>query len=105
MARRKKKFECNHKGFGKYCHRCDNEKNHPKAVTKPAVDANAVAAVATEVAEKRKKAERTLCPKCKSFKITKRDFTELADMSKKEFVCRECKHEFDDPGSQAPPGA
>lgn len=98
MARRKKKYECNHKGFGKFCHRCHNEKNNPKAITKAQVSATQVAVNAEAVALKRK-AERTTCPKCKGFKLTRLNFTELADMSKKEFVCRDCSFEFDAPGN------
>ncbi len=97
MARRKKKFECNHKGFGKHCHRCHNEKNNPKAITKSATIAVDVAAAADVAALAKKKAERLTCPKCKGFKLTRLNFTELIDMSKKEFNCRDCKHEFDAP--------
>lgn len=98
MATRKKKFDCNHKGYGKFCHRCHNEKNNPKAITKSSTVAVETAAAAEVARENKKKAERTTCPKCKGFKLTRLNFNELIDMTKKEFICRDCKHEFDAPG-------
>lgn len=91
----KKKFECGHKGLGKYCHRCEDVKagRIVGGKMKKAEDGSQVAVV-----EKPKEYwNRAKCPFCGGSRVKKNDINAFSDLKAFEYTCTsfECGKSFD----------
>ena len=91
---RKKKFECGHKGFGKYCHRCQDEKTgKPVGVKTKKAEVGGQPAV---MEQPKKYWNRAKCPYCGGSRVKKNEINALSRLETYEYVCTsfECGKSF-----------
>jgi len=93
--RQKNVFDCNHKGFGKYCHRCKDEKAGRIKTKKVVIDQATGQAVAAPEAPKRYW-KRAKCPFCGGSRVKKNELNVFSPLDAKEYRCTsyECGKEF-----------
>ena len=94
--RQQNKFECTHRGFGKYCHRCKDEaagRIKPKKVVVQA-DGAKVEVAASEAPKKYW--DRAKCPFCNGTRVKKNEINAFSDSNIKEYRCTsfECGKQF-----------
>ena len=94
--RQQQVFECKHKGFGKFCHRCKDEaagRIKPKKIV-VSETGEKVAVGANEPVKKFWK--RAKCPYCGGNRVKKNDINAFSAHDAKEYRCTsyECGKEF-----------
>ena len=96
--RQVQKFECTHRGFGKYCHRCKDEaagKIKPKKVVAKLPEGAEVTAEQAAASPKKywKKAK---CPYCDGNRVKKNEINAFSANDAKEYRCTsfECGKSF-----------
>jgi DNA-directed RNA polymerase subunit RPC12/RpoP len=99
--RQRQKFECTHRGFGKFCHRCKDEaagRIKPKKVVQQvqSVDATGAATVSAATDAPKKYWKRAKCPYCGGNRVKKNEINVFSDNNAKEYRCTsyECGKEF-----------
>lgn len=92
MGRLKKRFECEHYGFGKYCHACKDAKAG-KGTPKKAKKAEAEAAAAAP----KRYWSRPKCPFCNGSWVKHNELNVMSALDAKEFTCTSysCGKSFD----------
>lgn len=86
--------DCKHKGLGKYCHRCKDEKAG-KIKPKKVVVTETGETVAADAAPK-KYWNRAKCPYCGGNRVKKNEINAFSDTNAKEYRCTsfECGKQF-----------
>ena len=99
--RQQTKFECGHKGFGKYCHFCKQiaaGKAKPRKEKVSEADAAAAAATGTQLAGEAPKKywKRAKCPYCGGNRVKKNEINAFSANDAKEYRCTsfECGKQF-----------
>ncbi len=89
-----KKFECGHKGLGKYCHFCKDIKAGRVAPKKMVTDEVTGQKVAAEA--QKKYWQRAKCPFCGGSRVKKNDINAFSAADIKEYRCTsfECGKQF-----------
>ena len=93
--RQRNTFEdCQHVGFGTFCHRCKDEKAgriKPKKIVK-----NETGDEVSATAAPKKYWNRAKCPFCNGSRVKKNEMNAFSDLDTKEFRCTsyECGKEF-----------
>ncbi len=92
--RQKQKWDCTHKGLGKYCHRCKDEAAGRIKPKKIVVDEAGQKVEASEAPKKYWK--RAKCPYCGQNRVKKNDINAFSANDAKEYRCTsyECGKEF-----------
>lgn len=93
--RQKNVFDCNHVGFGKYCHRCKDEKAGRIKPRKAGSEAAPGTTTAGPAAPKRTW-KRAKCPFCGGSRVKKNELNVFSPIDAKEYRCTsyECGKEF-----------
>lgn len=79
--------ECGHKGFGKFCHTCRNEKLGRNM--KPRVKASAGGGAAGGKTEEKRYRQKAKCPYCGSSRVRKNDLNVMSALDAYEYTCHE----------------
>jgi hypothetical protein len=90
----KQKWECGHRGLGKYCHRCKDEAAGRIKPKKIVIDEAGQKVDAAEAPKKYWK--RAKCPYCGQNRVKKNDINAFSANDAKEYRCTsyECGKEF-----------
>jgi hypothetical protein len=96
--RQRQKFECTHRGLGKYCHRCKDEaagRIKPKKVVVQTAEGSTIVDAAAAAAPK-KYWKRAKCPYCGGNRVKKNEINAFSDNNAKEYRCTsfECGKQF-----------
>ncbi len=92
--RQKQKFECQHVAFGKFCHRCKDEKLGRIKPKKTVV--NEAGETVSAEAPAKKYWNRAKCPFCGGSRVKKNEINAFSPIDAKEYRCTsfECGKEF-----------
>ncbi|OHB75381.1 MAG: hypothetical protein A2Z34_07030 [Planctomycetes bacterium RBG_16_59_8] len=87
-VRRKKRFECSHYGFGKYCHACKDAKAGKSTPKKKKIE--------EQQAQEKRYWQRAKCPYCNGTRVKKNEINAMSPIDVKEFTCAswECGKSF-----------
>jgi hypothetical protein len=93
--RQRNVFECKHAGFGKFCHRCKDEKAGRIKPKKIVIDETTGQTLAAGEAPK-KYWKRAKCPYCGGNRVKKNEINAFSPLNAKEYRCTsyECGKEF-----------
>lgn len=95
--RQKQKWECGHRGFGKYCHFCKDVKAGRVQARKRTAEAVAAGAPAAPGEPSKPKTwKRAKCPYCGGSRVKKNEINAFSAHDAKEFTCAswECGKSF-----------
>ncbi len=94
--RQMQKFQCTHKGFGKYCHFCKDVAAGKPVGRKTKKDANTGEQVEVAAPAVPKTWKRAKCPYCGGNRVKKNEINAFSANDAKEYRCTsfECKKQF-----------